>query len=332
MKKITIIGDGGWGSALAIALANNGHNVHVWGPFPDYIAEIKATKRNPKFLPGITIPANITWHSDPQESCHHADIAVLVVPSRHYRQVCTLFAPHLPPNTILLSATKGLDPQSGERMTQVAANIFAKNHHIAVLSGPSHAEEVAQFIPTAVVVACPEKDTASLLQRTFASRALRVYTASDVIGVEFGGAMKNVIAIAAGACDGIGFGDNTKAALITRGLAEIARLGVAAGAHAQTFAGLSGLGDLVVTCMSKHSRNRHVGERLGHGETIDHIIKSMEQVAEGVWTCPTARKLAQELNVPVPITDAVYAVLHEGKSPLAAVNDLMSRDLVPEHY
>lgn len=329
-QKVTVIGDGGWGTALAIVLAHNGHDVTVWGHDAAHVAEIETTHQNTRFLPGVTIPSSIKWTTDSAACCRKASIVVLVVPSHYYGDVCAQLAPHLPASATIVSATKGLDAQSGERMSEVAAKIFPHNRHIAALSGPSHAEEVARFIPTAITVACPEQKQAQLLQQTFASRALRIYTSNDIVGVELGGALKNIIAIAAGASDGIGFGDNTKAALITRGLAEITRLGVALGAQPETFSGLSGLGDLVVTCTSQHSRNRGFGARLGRGETLANIQQTMEQVAEGVWTCPTARRLAQKLGVAVPIIDEVYAVLYEGKAPLAAVSDLMGRELGSE--
>ena len=228
-----------------------------------------------------------------------------------------------------MSVTKGLDEATGRRMTQVAGDTLG-DAAVAALSGPSLAAEVARGIPTAVTVACPDQGRAQRLQGLFNTPSFRVYTSDDVIGVELGGALKNVMALAAGVCDGIGFGDNSKAALITRGLAEMARLGAALGAHRATFAGLSGMGDLVVTCTSRLSRNRGVGERLGRGERLPDILAGMQQVAEGVWTCGTARALAAERGVETPIVDEVHAILREGKNPRQAFMDLMSREPRPE--
>ena len=328
MNHVAIIGDGGWGTALAVVLHNNGHAVRVWGPFADYIAEIQHRHRNEKFLPGIKLPPDIRWTADKAEAVAGADVVILAVPSRFFRSVLESFAELIPSSVLVLSVTKGLDEKTGKRMTEVAQEMLKRP--VAALSGPSLAAEVARGIPTAVTIACADRATAKELQDLLMNPSFRVYTSDDVIGVEIGGALKNVIAIAAGVCDGISFGDNTKAALITRGLAEIARLGCALGAHPATFAGLSGMGDLVVTCASRLSRNHTVGERLGRGESIDQILKTMEQVAEGVWTCATARTLANKHGVEVPITEEVYAVIHEGKDPRAAVRDLMTREAKPE--
>ena len=329
MKKVSIIGDGGWGTALAIVLTRNGHRVRVWGPFPEYIERIRRDGENTKFLPGVRLPPEIAWTAEPKAAVADADAVVFAVPSRFFRDVISLFSGIVPPSALLMSVTKGLDKGSGERMTQVASALLG-GRSVSALSGPSHAEEVARGIPTAVVIASNDSAAGQSLQLLFTGAAFRVYTSDDVIGAELGGALKNVIAIAAGVSDGIGFGDNTKAALITRGLAEITRLGCALGANPATFAGLSGLGDLIVTCTSRHSRNRAVGERLGRGESIDQILQSMEQVAEGVWTCATARELAKAHQIPVPITDEVFAVIHEGKNPRSAVQSLISRDARPE--
>jgi glycerol-3-phosphate dehydrogenase (NAD(P)+) len=252
-------------------------------------------------------------------------VIVLASPSKFYRQVLAGFAPLIAGAPRIVSVAKGLDKETHRRLTQVAEEILG-GRRVAALSGPSHAEEVARGIPSAVVIACPDHDAARDLQQVFNSVAFRIYTSDDIVGVELGGALKNVIAVAAGISDGIGFGDNTKAALITRGLAEMTRLGVARGAHPETFSGLSGIGDLIVTCASRLSRNRGVGERLGRGEKLEAILGGMEQVAEGIWTCRAALDLATELGVEVPITEQVVAVVHEGKDPRAAVQALMSRD------
>jgi glycerol-3-phosphate dehydrogenase (NAD(P)+) len=332
MKKISIIGDGGWGTALALVLHKNGHHVRVWGPFQDYVDEVVKKGENPRFLPGVKLPSEIEWTSSLENAAVQAEVVVIAVPSKFFRKVLSDFAKVLPRSRrmpLFVSVTKGLDETTGERMTVVAEEVLGIKP-VAALSGPSLAAEVARGVPTAVTIACSDHDQAVQLQSIFNNGFFRVYTSDDVIGVELGGALKNVMAIAAGICDGIGFGDNSKAAVITRGLAEIGRLGVAMGAHPATFAGLSGMGDLVVTCTSRQSRNRGVGERLGKGESIEQILAGMQQVAEGVWTCTTARDLARKLNVQVPITDEVAAVIHNGKNPREAVVALMTRDPKPE--
>jgi len=329
MKTIAVIGDGGWGTALALVLAKNGQHVRLWGAFPEYLDEIRRTGENKKFLPGVPLPAELEWVADRAEAVAGADVVVLAVPSKFYRATLAPFAALLPREALVVSVTKGLDRDTGHRMTQVAREIL-HHAHVAALSGPSHAEEVARGIPTAVTIACTDHAHAVALQKIFSNGAFRVYTSADVAGVELGGALKNVIAIAAGACDGIGYGDNTKAALMTRGLAEMTRLGGALGAHLSTFAGLSGLGDLIVTCTSRHSRNRMVGERLGRGESIRQILDSMAQVAEGVWTCTTAREVARQHGLRAPITEEVCAVINEGKDPRAAVQALLTRALRTE--
>ena len=329
MKRIAIIGDGGWGTALALTLLGNGHRVTVWGPFPEYIEEICRKRENPLYLPGVALPPDLAWTSDRAVAAEGADVIVLAVPTRFFRAVAASFRGVIPPSAAVVSVAKGLDAQTHHRMSEVAQEVLGRGP-VAALSGPSHAEEVARRVPTAVVIASADAAQARMLQSVFMGPRFRVYTSDDVAGVELGGALKNIMAIAAGASDGIGFGDNTKAALLTRGLAEITRLGCALGAKPATFAGLSGMGDLIVTCTSRFSRNRSVGERLGRGEKIDGILASMKQVAEGVWTCALARDLARERGIEVPITEEVFAVLHEAKNPLEAVGDLMMRSAKPE--
>ncbi len=326
--KVTVIGDGGWGTALAMVLNRNGHETTVWGPFPEYLEEIKKSGENKTYLPGVTMPDSLRWTADHAESVQDAGLVVLVVPSRFYKPVVEAFKPFIPANALIVSATKGLDEQTHERMSEVAEEILGRE--VAVLSGPSHAEEVARGVPCAVAIAARNHAIAEKIQHLFLNDTFRVYTLEDVIGVELGGALKNVVAVAAGISDGLGFGDNSKAALMTRGIAEITRLGVAIGAQPETFMGLSGIGDLMVTCMSQHSRNRGVGERLGKGETLEEIMGSMKMVAEGVWNCQAAKELAGELGVSVPITEQVNAVVHEGKNPGQAMMDLMARAPKPE--
>ena len=326
--KAAVIGDGGWGTALAMVLERNGHDVTVWGPFPEYLDQVMTIGENPTYLPGVPVPAGIQWTTDHAEAVKDAGLVVLVVPSRFYRSVVEAFKPFIPEDALLVSATKGLDEETHERMSEVAEEIMARP--VAVLSGPSHAEEVARGIPCAVAIAADDHAIAEQIQHCFVNDTFRVYTLDDVVGVELGGALKNIVAVAAGISDGMGFGDNSKAALMTRGLAEITRLGVALGARPETFSGLSGIGDLMVTCMSRHSRNRGVGERLGKGETLADIMAGMKMVAEGVWNCRAAKELAEQHGIPVPITEQVNAVVHEGKDPRQAVMDLMSRAPKPE--
>jgi glycerol-3-phosphate dehydrogenase (NAD(P)+) len=330
-KKVIVIGDGGWGTALALMLLKNGHAVTLWGPFQDYLDEMAAAKENVRYLPEIPLPDELIFSSDPAAAVN-ADAVVIVVPSKFYGSVLESFKDYIPANALVVSATKGIDASDGvhfRRMSEQAGEILERDD-IAVLSGPSHAEEVARNVPSAVTIAHKDHNLAEQLQQLFANDSFRAYTSDDVIGVELGGALKNVIAIAAGVSDGLGFGDNTKAALVTRGLAEMTRIGTAMGARPETFSGLSGMGDLIVTCGSRLSRNRAVGERLGKGESINDIRKSMQQVAEGVDNCAAARNAAEHFNVEVPITRQVCAIIHEGKDPREAVQELLTRELKRE--
>ncbi|HHX98535.1 MAG: NAD(P)H-dependent glycerol-3-phosphate dehydrogenase [Kiritimatiellia bacterium] len=325
--NVAVLGDGGWGSALALTLHRHGHTPCVWGPSADYIAEIRQTRQNRKFLPGVEFPPAITWTADPSTALASATAVVLAVPSRYVRATLGRFAPAYqaagaPP---VVSATKGFDETTHQRISEILAEIWGVAAP-AALSGPSIAPETARGVPTAVTIASADPVVAETFQKLFCGDTFRSYTSNDVPGVELGGALKNVIAIAAGVCDGLGFGHNAKAALITRGLAEMTRLGVALGAHPQTFSGLAGVGDLMVTCMSPQSRNRTLGERLGRGETLAAILDGMEQVAEGVWTCPPALKLAAAAGVATPLMSQVDAILHHGQSPRTAVIELMRRD------
>lgn len=329
-EKITVIGDGGWGTALALVLLRNGHDVTLWGPFEDYINETRAKRENVKFLPGVTLPENLKLTAD-RKVASEASAFVLVVPTKFSRAVLESFKDFIPKEADLITASKGFDKETHKIMSDTAEEILS-HACVAALSGPSHAEEVARGgMPAAVTIAAHDAAVAARWQNRFNAATFRVYTCSDVIGVELGGAMKNVIAVAAGISDGIGFGDNTKAALITRGLAEMMRLGEAMGAQPQTFSGLSGIGDLIVTCASKLSRNRAVGERLGKGETIDEIAASMDQVAEGVWTCQSAVQIAEKYGIEAPIAQEAYNVIYNKKDPRKAVEDLLSRDVKAEH-
>jgi glycerol-3-phosphate dehydrogenase (NAD(P)+) len=326
----TVIGTGGWGTALALILHGNGHRVTLWGRMAEEVDPILAHRENKLFLPGTPIPADLTVTGDTAAALAEAELVVLAVPSHGMRPICEQIKPHLPAGSTLVHVAKGIECDSCERMSAVIDDVLERDD-VVVLSGPSHAEEVARGVPTAVVVAAADADRAATVQQAFMNDRFRIYTHDDVAGVELGGALKNVIAIAAGVCDGIGFGDNTKAALCTRGLAEMARLGVACGARQETFFGLSGVGDLVVTAFSAHSRNRSFGERLGQGESAQYILDSTQTVAEGVRTARSLHQLAAKRGgIETPIAAEVYAIIYDGKSPRKAVRDLMTRDAKPE--
>lgn len=327
--KISIIGDGGWGTAIGILLNSYGHDVTMWCPFEENRAEIMEKGENVRFLPGIKLPESIKWVTDPAQAAADAEGFVLASPSKFLSDVCRRFVGIIPKDAFVVSLAKGICEETHKRMSETAQEILGLAS-IAVLSGPSHAEEVARGIPTAVTAASVCEATARKAQELFTGPLFRVYTSGDPLGVELGGAVKNVIAIAVGAADGLGFGDNTRAALITRGLVEVTRFGVAMGARPETFAGLSGVGDLIVTCTSTHSRNHTVGERLGKGEAIKDILDGMKMVAEGVWNAKTIHDLGQEQGVEMPITDQVYSLCYENYSPLEAVRSLMSRDMKSE--
>lgn len=328
--KVAIIGDGGWGTAAAQLLDSYGHQVTVWGPFADYIEEIRSTRENPRYLPGIKYQPTIRWSSVMAEAVADAEAIVLAVPSKFYKSVCGQIAPLVDSEKVLfISLTKGVCPESHRRMSEVAQEVL-KTKRVVVLSGPSHAEEVARRIPTAVTCACENHQLAVQAQLLFNGPRFRVYTTDDVLGVEVGGLVKNVLAIAVGVSDGFGFGDNTRAALVTRGLAEMMRLGLAMGAKAQTLSGLAGVGDLIVTCTSTHSRNHSVGERLGRGQSIDEIMSSMQMVAEGVDNAKLLRDLALEYDVEMPIAEVVYRMCYENLTAEDAVMMLMERAAKPE--
>ena len=330
MSIVTVIGDGGWGTCLAVHLANRGHEVTLWGAFPQYVSEMQRKRENPKFLPGVPFPNSLVLTGRIEQALAKAEMIVIAVPSQYLKRV---FQQHLRSGpwdrALVISVVKGIDPDSLQRMSQVI-RAAAPIPQLVVLSGPSISYEVARGVPTTVVASAEDETLAKKAQELFSTERFRVYTSTDLIGVELGGSLKNVIAIACGAADGLGFGTNTKAALTTRGLAEMARLGVAMGAKTETFFGLSGLGDLVTTCFSAHSRNRQVGEKLGKGATVIEITAGMEQVAEGMPTAKSAYALSKKYSVEMPITAEVYRVLYEGKSPIDAVHDLMLREPKPE--
>lgn len=327
MKKITVLGDGGWGTALALTLLGNNPDVTLWGPFEDNIEVIRSTRRN-RFLPGVELPEALKVTSSIAEAADRADLIVLASPSQFMRGTLNMLKEYFHADrTVLVNVAKGIETDTLKCMHELVSEILGDDLKYVTLSGPSHAEEVSRGVPTAVVAASETAGLAKLVQTTFMTRNFRVYTSRDVISVELGGALKNVLAIAAGILDGMGLGDNPKAALMTRGIAEMARLGVALGGKRETFAGLSGIGDLIVTCMSRHSRNRHVGEELGRGKTLEQITREMGMVvAEGVKTTISAHMLARRKNCETPITDAIFDVLYNNLSAKDAAYALMTRE------
>ncbi len=325
INKITILGDGGWGTTLAILLARKGYKITLWGAFKDNIAEVNKTRINQKFLPGIRLPSSIILTSDLVLALKAADLIVLAIPSQFIRQVLKRLK-ELNINSIpFLSVVKGIETETLMRVSEIIYQELGKSLKLAVLSGPTIALEVAKEVPTTAVVSSSSEKLSKSLQRVFTTGRFRVYTNPDVVGVELGGSLKNVIAIACGISDGLGFGANTKAALLARGLAEISRMGIAAGAKKETFSGITGLGDLVTTCISRHSRNRSVGEQIGKGGKLKNILSRMNMVAEGVATAKAAYLLGKKYRVSMPITNEVYSVLYKNKDPFKAVNDLMTR-------
>ncbi|MCL2376632.1 MAG: NAD(P)-dependent glycerol-3-phosphate dehydrogenase [Defluviitaleaceae bacterium] len=330
MKKITVIGFGSWGIALACLLAKNGHTVTAWEFNPDMAQKLDAEREHKAFLPGVAIPKSICITSDVAKAAEGAEIFLITLPSHAIEATAQKFAPYFADGSILVSASKGFIQGRDIRICEFLTD-FAPGCKIACLTGPSHAEEVSRNMPTTVVAASTCEKTAETVQNAFSDGSFRVYTTSDIIGAELGGAIKNVIALAAGIVDGLGFGDNTKAALMTRGIAETARLGVAMGADEQTFAGLSGIGDLIVTCTSRHSRNWRAGNLLASGAPVEDVLKEVNMVVEGVHTAKTAQKLARKYAVDMPIVEEINKALFEGKNPKDAVVDLMLRDKKDEY-
>lgn len=327
--KITVIGDGGWGTANAILLAGYGHDVTVWGAFPDYVEECRRTRRNEKFLKGVEFPSSLKLTADRAEAVKGAEIIVLAPPSKYFAQVVESFKPFIAKDSLIVSLTKGLCEKTNRRMTELAKEILGADSVVA-LAGPTHAEEVSRGIPTAIVAACEDVEKAKIVQRVWSGPAFRVYTSNDPVGVEIGGAVKNVIAIAVGCSDGLGYGDNTRAALITRGLAEMKRFVLAYGGTPETMSGLAGVGDLIVTCTSRHSRNHSVGERLGKGEKIGDILSSMQMVAEGVWNSRVVHELSAKLGVEMPICELVYNLCQGTCDIRDAAKAMMERKLKSE--
>lgn len=323
MAKIVVLGSGGWGTALALTAFRNGHQVSLWSKFPEEIEEIQKNGENKKLLPGVAIPKEICLTSD-LACTETADLIIMAVPSFAVRQTAKLLTPFIKAGTTVVNVSKGLEEGSLKRLS-VTIQEELPTAKVAVLSGPSHAEEVSRGIPTTVVAAAAEMSTAEYIQELFASGTFRIYTNSDIIGVELGAALKNVIALCAGVCDGLGLGDNTKAALMTRGITEIARLGEALGARPETFGGLSGIGDLIVTCTSMHSRNRRAGILIGQGKTAAQAIEAIGMTVEGYHAAKTAKELADKAGVEMPIVEQCYAVLYGGLTAKQAILNLMSR-------
>lgn len=324
MEKISVLGAGSWGSALALSLAKKGYNVTMWTLSQQQADKINTTKENMDYLPGILFPNNITLTTDIEEAIIDSKIIVLAVPSQAIRSVCQKIKPFAKPEQILVDVAKGLEKGTGLRLSQVCEEELPQNPYVA-LSGPSHAEEVAKDIPTTLVVSSENIEIAQEVQEIFMSPKLRVYTNPDVVGVELGGALKNIIAFGAGICDGLGYGDNTKAALMTRGIREIARLGIALGADSNTFSGLSGIGDLIVTCTSMHSRNRRAGILIGQGKSLEQTLEDVKMVVEGITATEVAHEVAKKMNIDMPITNAIYSVLYENKNANEVVANLMMR-------
>ncbi len=324
--NVTILGNGGFGTALAIVLQRAGHHVRLWGHDAQYTATIAQTRRNPRYLTEADLAAEIVVTADASVALAGAEVVLVAVPTQHVRATVTGMLAVLAADVPMVSLSKGLEQASGKRPSQVLAELTAGRTPILVLSGPSHAEELAFGLPATVVLAGADADRVEELQAALSSPALRIYRNTDVLGVELCGALKNVMALAAGIADGLGFGDNAKAAVLARGVVEMARYGVAEGARRATFYGLAGIGDLAVTAFSRHGRNRAFGERIGRGESMAAILASSPKVVEGVWTARAVRQRSSELDIEMPLSEAVCSVLYDGVAPRAAVMALMARD------
>ncbi len=328
MAKVSVLGSGSWGTAMAMCLANNGHNILLWSRNEETTANLAKTHINEKYLPAVVLPGNIDYTSDISK-CGDADVIIVATPSHTVREVCKNIAPHIADGQIIVSISKGFDMEKYNRLSQVITEEIP-NCTVAAMSGPSHAEEVVKKLPTTNVVACKDIEVAKYIQKIFISEHFRIYTTDDIVGVELGGSLKNVIALCAGISDGLGYGDNTKAALMTRGMAEIIRLGLAMGAKYETFTGLSGIGDLIVTCTSMHSRNRRAGILIGQGKSPEQAQQEVKMVVEGVKTAKAVKHLSERYNVEMPISQVAYEVLFEGMSVKESVRTLMSRAMRSE--
>lgn len=330
-QKITLLGAGSWGTALAILAARNGHRVMLWGHHEQHMAVLANDRKNQRYLPDLSFPDQLSVTSDLKVAAEFSEVFLLSVPSHAFKSTLTKLKPHvITKNLNIAWATKGFNPQDGSLLHQVVADIFSPETPAAILSGPTFAREVAQNLPTAITIASKQPEFANQLASILHSDRFRAYTSSDVIGVEVGGAVKNVLAIAAGIADGLGFGANTRAALITRGLNEIMRLGIILGGRQETFTGLAGLGDLILTCTDNQSRNRRFGLALGQGKSKADIISDIGQEIEGISTAKETYSLAKRFAIEMPITEQTYRVLYEDLSPLNAVQNLLTRDQKPE--
>ncbi|MCM3389078.1 NAD(P)H-dependent glycerol-3-phosphate dehydrogenase [Ureibacillus chungkukjangi] len=327
MENVTVLGAGSWGTALAQVLAENGHHTLVWTHREEQANEINTQHKNQKYLPDTTLAPNLKATSNLEEAVLHSDILVVAVPTKAIREVCSTMGSFLQQKKLFVHVSKGIEPDSLMRISEMLTESLSPDvvEEIVVLSGPSHAEEVVLHHPTTITAACSNLEAAERVQDLFMNQYFRVYTNDDVVGVELGGALKNVIALAAGISDGLGYGDNAKAALITRGLAEITRLGVKMGGNPFTFGGLTGMGDLIATCTSVHSRNWRAGNMLGKGMKLDEVLEQIGMVVEGVRTTKAAYQLSQEYEVPMPITNALFEILFTDKEPKVAVDELMIR-------
>ncbi|KAB3538555.1 NAD(P)H-dependent glycerol-3-phosphate dehydrogenase [Alkaliphilus pronyensis] len=328
-SKITVLGAGSWGTALSLLLHKKGHQVNLWMKEEAQLKKIIATNENSKYLPGVFIPNSLKLFTDIEKAVTDTELVLLTVPSQVIREVIKSAKNYIRPNQIIINASKGLEQNTLMRISEVIKEELPSNP-FAALSGPSHAEEVCKNMPTTLAVASEKKEIAELVQDVFITKSFRVYTNPDLIGVELGGALKNVIAFGAGVSDGLGFGDNAKAALMTRGIREIARLGKKMGANLATFAGLTGIGDLIVTCTSMHSRNRRAGILIGEGKTLEETLKKIGMVVEGVTTTKAAYQLSLKHGIEMPITEEIYKVLYEGSNARDAVTNLMTRDRTHE--
>ncbi len=325
MATISVIGAGSWGTALALLLYKNGHKVTVWSIMKDEIEMLQREHEHKEKLPGVKLPEDMEFTTDLEKALTGKDVLVLAVPSPYTRSTSHSMAPFVKEGQIIVNVAKGIEEHSLLTLSQIIEEEIPQAE-VAVLSGPSHAEEVGRGIPTTIVVGARKKETAEYLQNIFMNEVFRVYISPDVLGIELGAALKNVVALAAGIADGLGYGDNTKAALITRGIAEIARLGTAMGGKAETFSGLTGIGDLIVTCASMHSRNRRAGILIGKGYSMEEAMAEVKMVVEGVYSAKAAMELAKKYQVQIPIIEQVNAVLFEGKPADEAVRNLMLRD------
>ncbi|MBP7174865.1 MAG: NAD(P)H-dependent glycerol-3-phosphate dehydrogenase [Thermoclostridium sp.] len=324
MTKISILGAGSWGTALSILLHKNGHPVTVWSVLPEEVAMLSLTREHKQKLPGAVVPPDVVFTTDIKNCLNDAAVVVFVVPSQTIRETAQKIKPFVQKDTITVICSKGLEESTGLRLSEVVQQEL-EGVRVVALIGPSHAEEVAAEMPTTVVAASTDQQAAETVQDIFMSSRFRVYTSSDIVGAEFGAALKNIIALCAGISDGLGYGDNCKAALMTRGLTEIARMGKAMGANTDTFSGLTGMGDLIVTCTSSHSRNWKTGYLIGQGMPLEKALAEVKMVVEGVTAAKAAYCLSHKTGVNMPIVEQAFRILFEGKSPAAAVNDLMAR-------